>query len=69
MWIRKYIVKQKSAIYADSTDGRGLINDFQKQNVELKGKDVILLGSGGSARAILPSLLEKSQKDINNKQV
>ena len=26
--------KQGSAIYADSTDGRGLINDFQKQNLK-----------------------------------
>ena len=57
--------KQGSAIYADSTDGRGLINDFQKQNVELKDKDVILLGSGGSARAILPSLLKKNPKRIS----
>lgn len=43
---------------ADNTDGAGLIVDLTRHwGVELEGKDVLLLGAGGAAAGIVPSLL------------
>lgn len=43
-------------IRGDNTDGRGLVSDLLR-HVELKGKQVLLIGAGGAARgAILPLL-------------
>ncbi|MCW5654048.1 shikimate dehydrogenase [Hydrogenophaga sp.] len=43
-------------IFADNTDGSGLVNDIQRnQGFTLAGKRVLLLGAGGATRgAILP---------------
>jgi shikimate dehydrogenase len=50
-------------LYADNTDGLGLIWDLERLSLVLKGARVLLLGAGGAAAGILPSLLkEKPQK-------
>lgn len=46
-------------IYADNTDGIGLVADFTKNlNYDLADKKILLLGAGGAARSVLPALLE-----------
>ena len=43
---------------ADSTDGRGLVNDLKASAAqELKGSRICLLGAGGAAASVLASLL------------
>jgi shikimate dehydrogenase len=43
---------------ADNTDGAGLIVDLTHHwGIDLEGKDVLLLGAGGAAAGIIPSLL------------
>ena len=48
-------------IYGESTDGLGLLKDLENNDIYLEGKEVLLLGSGGAARSVIPSL---HQKDI-----
>jgi shikimate dehydrogenase len=44
--------------FADSTDGKGLVNDLQAgTSPELKGTRICLLGAGGAAASILAALL------------
>ncbi len=48
-------------IYADNTDGRGLLRDITvNQQQEIVGKRLLILGAGGAVRGVLePLLLEK----------
>ena len=46
----------KGVLHADTTDGVGLIKDLSRY-LTLEGRQVLLLGAGGGARSIIPSLL------------
>lgn len=52
-------------IYADNTDGKGLVRDIvvnQKQS--LTGKDILILGAGGAVRGVLEPLLNEQPQAI-----
>lgn len=50
---------EDSNIYGDTTDGKGLINDLTlNHQLKLKNKSILILGAGGSVRAILEPLCE-----------
>ena len=53
------IWKEDSILCADTTDGRGLLRDLRDKDIEVQDKQIMLLGAGGSARAIIPSLLQE----------
>ena len=53
------IWKEGSILCGDTTDGRGLLRDLRDKDIEVQDKQIILLGAGGSARAIIPSLLQE----------
>jgi len=47
-----------SEIYADNTDGRGLVDDLSRQpGARIEGARICLLGAGGAAAGILGALL------------
>jgi shikimate dehydrogenase len=47
--------------FADCTDGFGLIKDLEENlKVSLKDKKILILGAGGAARGIIPSIIEKN---------
>jgi len=52
-------------IHGDSTDGRGLVRDLQEKKINLQNKEIVVLGAGGSAKAIIPSLLKEDPKRIS----
>ena len=56
--------KNGSKVFADTTDGRGLIRDLTEKGIDLKDKEIIILGAGGSARSIIPSLLRQDPSRI-----
>lgn len=46
-------------LYADNSDGIGLVNDLQNNaGVPLRGKALLLIGAGGAAAGVLGPLLE-----------
>lgn len=48
----------RNTIYADNTDGIGLVNDIQNNaGVSLAGRDVLLIGAGGAGAGALAPLL------------
>ena len=57
--------KEDGTIHGDSTDGRGLVRDLQARKINLKNKEIVILGAGGSAKAIIPSLLKEDPKRIS----
>ena len=52
-------------LFADCTDGFGLIKDLEENlTVFLEGKKILILGAGGASRGIIPSILEKNPKKL-----
>ncbi|QGX40001.1 shikimate dehydrogenase [Permianibacter aggregans] len=48
---------ENGRIWADNTDGIGLVRDLQRLGVSLQQRPVLLLGAGGAARGVIPALL------------
>ena len=51
-------------IIGDSTDGRGLINDLSYKKIDIKGKNIFLVGSGGAANGAIYDLIQSKPKKI-----
>ena len=55
---------EDGSLHADSTDGKGLMEDLASKNLKVKDSNIVLLGAGGSSKAILPSLLKAGPKEV-----
>ncbi len=56
---------EKNNIYGDTTDGKGLVNDLTiNHNLDLNNKSILVLGAGGSVKAILEPLCAQKPKQI-----
>jgi len=56
---------EKGILYGENTDGIGLVNDLcNNLKQTIKGKDILILGAGGSTQGILLPLLECQPKRI-----
>ena len=54
------IYAKDKRLFADCTDGFGLTKDLEENlKVLLKDKKILILGAGGAARGIIPSIIEK----------
>jgi shikimate dehydrogenase len=52
-------------IFADNTDGIGLVNDIaHNAGVDLAGSDVLLIGAGGAAAGVLGPLIEAGLRRV-----
>jgi shikimate dehydrogenase len=52
-------------IYGDTTDGIGLINDITTNySIDINNKSILILGAGGSVKAILEPLCKQTPKQI-----
>jgi len=51
-------------ILGDTTDGDGLVNDLLANCVEISNKRILLLGAGGAAKGVIPSILKQQPKQI-----
>jgi shikimate dehydrogenase len=55
------IVNQEGKLIGYNSDGMGALKAFHDRTIDLKGKSVVVLGSGGVARAITFSLIMRSE--------
>ena len=54
------ICAKDERLFADCTDGYGFTKDLEENlKVSLKDKKILILGAGGAARGIIPSIIEK----------
>jgi len=51
-------------IIGDSTDGRGLLNDLSNKKINIKGKNILLVGAGGAANGAIYDLIKSKPKKI-----
>ena len=55
------IYAKDGKLFADCSDGFGLIKDLEENiKVSLKDKKILILGAGGAAHGIIPSIIEKN---------
>ncbi len=52
------LFKKDGQLFGDNTDGRGLVWDFKRNGVTLKGAKVLLVGAGGAAKGCIPALFD-----------
>lgn len=50
------VVEAEGRLYADNTDGAGLIADLQKHRCPIKNMDLLIVGAGGAVRGLLQPL-------------
>ncbi len=50
---------EAGTLHGDTTDGRGLLADLNKQGIVVSGKRLLILGAGGASRSIIPVLLQQ----------
>lgn len=50
------LIKDKQLLLADNTDGLGLVADLRRNNISLKAKNILILGSGSVIFSVLHSL-------------
>jgi shikimate dehydrogenase len=52
-------------IYADNTDGAGLVNDIQSNaGFALAGRDVLLIGAGGASAGVIGPMIEAKVRSM-----
>jgi len=63
--VNTILFDEQSNIYGDTTDGQGLINDLIiNQGIKIENKSVLILGAGGSVKAILEALCAQKTSQI-----
>ena len=55
--VNTVIRKDDGTFLGDTTDGKGLVQDFDRLNLPVEGARILLLGAGGAARGVLQSIL------------
>lgn len=63
---------EQGVVHGDTTDGVGLVRDLtQNQQLDLKGKHILILGAGGAVRGVIEPILaeQPAQLVIANRTV
>jgi len=60
-----FLHARDDGVFADNTDGAGLVTDLQANlGVKLRGANVLLVGAGGAARGVIAPLLAASPQRL-----
>ncbi|MFN8444235.1 MAG: shikimate dehydrogenase [Caldilineaceae bacterium] len=62
--VNTIIVEGDGSLTGDNTDAPGFIADLRAHHVDPRGKRIIVLGAGGSARAVVCGLAEAGAREI-----
>lgn len=58
------VINRDGVLHGTNTDGIGFLRSLQKKGFNPKGKKAVIIGAGGSSRAIGVSLLRKGVKSL-----
>ncbi|HXW60435.1 MAG TPA: shikimate dehydrogenase, partial [Myxococcota bacterium] len=56
--VNTIVIDRADLLCGHNTDGLGFVNDLRERHIHTAAMDVLLLGAGGSARALAHALLE-----------
>ena len=56
---------EKNGIFADNTDGSGLVRDLRSNNqVIIKGRNILIIGAGGATSGVVAPLLDEMPNSL-----
>ena len=53
------MLNDENQIVAESTDGKGFIDDCTEKKIQIENKNILILGAGGACQSIVPSIAYK----------
>ena len=62
--VNTIVVEKDGQLTGDNTDGAGFIADLQAHSVEPEGKRALVIGAGGSSRAVVYGLAEAGVESV-----
>jgi len=58
------LIFSNGIISGDTTDGVGLVSDLLRHQIQLRDRNILLLGAGGAAKGVVQSLLAQAPKSL-----
>lgn len=63
--VNTLMLHEDGGLYGDTTDGIGLVRDLeQNHNIQIKGKDILIIGAGGAVRGVLEAFLQQQPSSL-----
>jgi len=63
--VNTLMLQADGSLYGDTTDGVGLVRDLAfNHKIEIKDKDILIIGAGGAVRGVLEALLEQQPASL-----
>ncbi len=63
--VNTLMLQQDGSLFGDTTDGTGLVRDLvQNHNIQIRDKDILLIGAGGAVRGVLEALLQQRPSSL-----
>lgn len=50
--VNTIVVREDGSLFGENTDGKGFVQALKNKGIDLTGKNMVILGSGGAARAV-----------------
>jgi len=58
------VINHQGSLYGENTDSRGFFLSLKERKLSLQGREVVLIGAGGAARAVLVALVRTGSAQI-----
>ena len=58
------VINQQGKLYGENTDGQGFVRSLEERKRSVRGREVVLIGAGGAARAVLVGLIQAESAQI-----
>ena len=58
------VINRHGTLYGENTDGQGFLRSLSERNRSVQDREVVLIGAGGAARAVLVALIQAGSAQI-----
>ena len=58
------VINRHGVLYGENTDGPGFLRSLSERNRSVRDREVVLIGAGGAARAVLVALMQAGSAQI-----
>ena len=58
------VINRHGTLYGENTDGQGFLRSLSERKRSVRGREVVLIGAGGAARAVLVALIQAGGAQI-----
>lgn len=58
------VINRHGTLYGENTDGQGFLRSLSERNRSVRDREVVLIGAGGAARAVLVALIQADSAQV-----